>query len=89
MGDLRNKFQRDDEIDKMERDELARVLKEEQQTYTDEKNILVDRIFVKLGMLTDADFEQLESPDHLVWMGGFLTEKKLALRGRALSSTLR
>jgi len=69
VGDLREEFQRDDEIDKLKRDQLARVIKDEPQTYTAEEDILVNKMYVKLGMLDWALFEELESPDHFVKMG--------------------
>ena len=69
VGDLRDAFQRDDEIDKLERDELARVIKDEPQTYIAEEDILINEVHVKLGMLEWEHFEELESPDHLVRMG--------------------
>jgi len=69
VADLREKFQRDDEIDKMEWDELARIIKDVPQTYTAEEDILINKVHAKLGMLEWGHFEELESPDHLVKMG--------------------
>jgi len=83
VDDLREEFQRDDEIDKLERDQLARVIKEESQTYTAEENILINKVNVKLGMLEWERFEELESPDHLVKMGGFFIEVDSHLITRA------
>ena len=74
VGDLRDAFQRDDEIDKLERDQLARVIKEEPQTYTAEENLLLNKVNVKLGMIEWERFEELESPDHLVRMGRIFIE---------------
>jgi len=68
VGDLRDEFQRDDEIDKMERDELARVIKDEQQVYSEDEDSLIQRVQDKLGALKEEDFEELESPDYLVKM---------------------
>ena len=68
VGELRDEFQRDDEIDKLERDQLAKVIKEEPQTYTAEEDILINKVHAKLGMLEWGHFEELESPDHLVNM---------------------
>jgi len=67
--ELRDQFQRDDEIDKLERDQLARVIKDEQQVYSEDEDSLIQRVQDKLGALKDEDFEMLESPDHLVKMG--------------------
>ena len=61
VGDLRDKFQRDDEIVKMERDELTRVIKDEQQVYSEDENSLIQRVQDKLGALKEEDFEELES----------------------------
>ena len=66
---LRREFQRDDEIDKLKREELAATIRHEPQTYTAEEDILVNKVNVKLGMLEWEHFEELESPDHLVKMG--------------------
>jgi len=68
MGDLRDVFQRDDEIDKAERDELARVMKDEPQVCTEEEDALFLRSQNALGALKEEDFEEIESPDHLVKM---------------------
>jgi len=74
VDDLRDAFQRDDEIDKLERDQLARVIKDEPQTYTAEEGGLINKVNVKLGMLEWEHFEELESPDHLVRMGKIFTD---------------
>jgi len=68
LGDLRKEFQRDDEIDKLERDQLARVIKDEQQVYSQDEDSLIHRVQNKLGALKEPDFEELESPDMLVKM---------------------
>ena len=69
LSRLRDTFQRDDQIDKMERDELGRVMKDEQQVYSDDEDSLIQRVQDKLGAIKEEDFEELESPDHLVKMG--------------------
>jgi len=74
VEELRSEFSRDDEIDMVERDELVRVMNEEPQIYTQEENLLVNKANVKLGMLDWAQFEELESPDHLVKMGKIFLE---------------
>jgi len=66
---LRDQFQRDDEIDKMERDELARVINDEQQVYSEDEDSLFQRVQDKLGAIKEEYFEGLESLDHLVKMG--------------------
>jgi len=67
--EMRDAFQRDDEIDKAERDELVRVIKDEPQIYTAEEDILINKVNVKLGILEWEHFDELESLDHLVKMG--------------------
>ena len=74
VGGLREEFQHDDEIDKLERDESARVIKDKPQTYTAEEDILINKGLAKLGMLEWEHFEELESPDHLVKMGKILID---------------
>jgi len=69
VASLRDEFQRDDEIDEMERNELARVIKDEQQVYSEDEDSLIQRVQEKLGALKEENFEELESPDHLVKMG--------------------
>ena len=69
VASLRDQFQRDDEVDKMERDELARVIKDEQQVYSEDEDSLIQRVQETLGALKEENFEELESPDHLVKMG--------------------
>jgi len=69
VGKLRDAFQRDDEIDKVERDELTATIRDSPQTYTAEEDILINDVNVKLGVLEWEHFEVLESPDHLVKMG--------------------
>jgi len=69
VGEMRDQFQRDDEIDKVKRDELARVIKEEPQVYSEDEDSLIQRVQDKFGALKEEDFEELESPDHLIKMG--------------------
>jgi len=66
--EMRDEFQRDDEIDTMEWDKLARVIKDEQQVYSEDEDSLIQRVQDELGTLKEEDFEELESPDHLVEM---------------------
>jgi len=69
VSDMRDEFQRDDEINKMERDELARVMQEEEQVYSEDEDSLIQRVQDKIGALNKEDFEELEYTDHLVKMG--------------------
>jgi len=79
LGGLRVEFQRDDEIDKLERDQLARVIKDEPQVYSEDEDSLIQRVQNKLGALKEENFEELGSPDHLVWMGGFFEGEEEAI----------
>jgi len=80
---LRDEFQRDYEIDRVERDQLARVISDEPQTLTPEEEALVNKIQVKLGMLKDSNFDSLESPDHLVNMKKLFVDGSSSGVGRA------
>ena len=62
IGEMRDEFQRDDEIDKLERDELARVMKAEQQVYSEDEDSLIQRVQDKLGAFTE---EHEEAPTEL------------------------
>ena len=79
----REEFQRDSEIDKLERDQLVRVIKDEPQTYTAEEGILINKVHAKLGMLEWEHFEELESPDHLVKIGKIFIDGSCSAVGRA------
>jgi hypothetical protein len=74
LGDakiLREKVGRDDEIDNVNRDELAGIIERRQEVYSDVENAVVDRVRDQLGGIPDSSFEKIESPDHLVHMEGF------------------
>jgi hypothetical protein len=68
MVDLREEFQRDDDVDKKNLDEMARVIRDEPQNYSDGELELLKRVHDSIGSLPDAGFQQLESTDHLVEM---------------------
>ena len=63
---MRDEFHCYDEIDETELDKLARVIKEEQQVYSENENSLIQRVQDKLGATKKEDFEEIESPDHFV-----------------------
>jgi hypothetical protein len=65
---VRELFQRDDEVDELERDELAGVIEQEPQVYDAEEEGIIERVRKKLGGLKEEDFKELDSPDHLVKM---------------------
>jgi len=70
---FRENFERDDEFDRTERDELAGAIRE-QQVYTAEEETMINNVNAKLGALEWKNFEELESPDHLVKMGKIFIE---------------
>ncbi|GMI37358.1 hypothetical protein TeGR_g5104 [Tetraparma gracilis] len=65
---VRDVFQRDDEVDELERDELAGIIELEQQVYDDEEEQCIADVQNKLGGLKEEDLKELDSPDHLVQM---------------------
>jgi hypothetical protein len=67
LSDLRNVFQRDDEVDAALLAPLARVLREEQQNYSPAEQQMMGRVD-QLDDLTEAGFSAIESPDHFVSM---------------------
>jgi hypothetical protein len=83
---MREMFQRDDEIDKVERDELAGAI-EQEQVYEEEEEAFIERVEDKLGGLKEEDFKELDSPDHLVKMHVVFKAKASTAIGRA--STVR
>ncbi|GMI25032.1 hypothetical protein TeGR_g8761 [Tetraparma gracilis] len=68
---MRERFQRDDEVDGAKRSELAGIIESNNEIYTDVENSVVDRVRDQLDSIPDSSFEKLESPDHLVHMEGF------------------
>ena len=88
VSEMRDEFQRDDEIDKMERDELARVMKDEQQVYSEDEHSLIQRVQDRLGAIKEEDFEELGSPDHHMQMlMSMNTESDGIMRGIATLDT--
>jgi hypothetical protein len=65
---LRNAFQRDEEIDKEARNDLVRIIRDEPQDYTVEENDLLYRVASKLDNLKQEDLKGIDSPDPLVEM---------------------
>jgi len=80
---LRDAFQRDDEIDKVARDELASCICDSPQIYTAEEDALINEVHVKLGTLEWKRFDVLESPDHLIRMGKIFLDNdtRVVMRG--------
>ena len=83
VGDLRDRFQRDDEIDKLAQDELASCIRHSPQIHTAEEEVILNKVSVKLGMLELESFEELESPHRLVRTGKRLIEGSSNNVGRA------
>ena len=74
VADMRERFQRDDEVDEDEQHELAAVIREEPQVYEAEEEQLITRVQDKLGGLKAEDFKELDSPDQNVKMHSILVE---------------
>jgi hypothetical protein len=68
VAEMRELFQRDDAMDKVERDELAGIIERKPQIYDDQENALMDRVQSKFSGLKDDSLEPLESPDLFVKM---------------------
>jgi hypothetical protein len=69
VEEMRSKFQRNDEMDKRDREELSRVLFDKEQIYTEEENELFERVIGKLTAGTkEDDVREIKSADHLVEM---------------------
>jgi len=79
LGGLRDRFQRDDEIDEAVRSSLARIMERGPQTYSAEEHAMVNKVQVKLGMFEWKDFDELDSPDHLVKMGARFDEEEAGI----------
>jgi hypothetical protein len=87
VADMRELFQRDDSIDDAARGELAAVINDRPQVYTDEELDILDFMTDTLGMLKEEKFKKLDSLDHLVNMHSIIKEEDSSVVGRA--STVR
>jgi hypothetical protein len=74
MEEIREAFDRSDEVDKVARDELAGVIEHEQQVYDEKELRLLTRVQKKLSGLKEENFKELDSPDHMVKMHSILAE---------------
>jgi hypothetical protein len=74
VAEMRDHFQRDDEVDKLERDELAATIRDEPQVYEAAEEQFITRVQDKLSGLKEEGFKELDSPDHLVKMHSILVE---------------
>jgi hypothetical protein len=74
VNDLRVAFARDEEVDKQERDELARVIREEPQAYTADEDAQLASVKEKLSAAEGDGFENIDSPDPLVRMRSYWNE---------------
>ncbi|GMI19234.1 hypothetical protein TeGR_g13668, partial [Tetraparma gracilis] len=75
VGEMRELFQRDDNIDGAKRSELAGIINDRPQVYTDDELDILDFMTDTLGMLKEEKFEKLESPDHFVHMSSVFKEE--------------
>jgi len=81
---IRERFNKDDEIDEADLAKLALAIVKNQQTYTQKEDALIERVKHKLHTtLKEADFGEMESPDHLVSMGRIFLEESGLGTGRA------
>jgi hypothetical protein len=69
LQDLREEFQRDEEVDKEEVDEMALVIRDEPQVNSEKEEMAIRRLQVRLGGIEEEQFKELVSPDPLVKMG--------------------
>jgi hypothetical protein len=74
VSDIREIFERDDEVDRVERDEQAGVIDNVEQVYDAEEVRAIECVRDKLGGLKEEDFKELDSPDHLVSMTSVVKE---------------
>ena len=84
---IRTRFEKDDAVDRMEQIELARLIGEAQQVYTDEEETLIKQLHRKLGRLAWKDFKGLVSPDHLVTMGNIAADTGGTIRATVIVDT--
>jgi hypothetical protein len=68
VEEIRQVFDRSDEVDKVERDELADVIEHEQQVYDEGEEEFIASVVSKLSEIKEEDFHELASPDHHVKM---------------------
>jgi hypothetical protein len=83
----RSAFQRDGEIDKEERDDVARIIRHEPQIYTEYEREQIQNVSEILCNIPDADFKKLVSPAPQISLSGvqFHTENVLAGVARAIA----
>jgi hypothetical protein len=62
-NDIRSLFQRDDEIDRNERGELVRVMRENEQVYSAEETAVEQGARAKFASISENRMEHVESPD--------------------------
>jgi hypothetical protein len=82
-NELRTTFQRDDEMDRNERDELVRVMRDEEQTYSAEEIALEQRVRAKFASIREDQMEHLESPDDQTKMRKFFVPGQSSIVGMA------
>jgi len=82
IGDLREDFQRDDEVDALARAARTGTFNSP-QVYEPEEDEMIDRVRGKLGDIKTEDFEEIESPDFRVTMGRIFIPGETSGVGRA------
>jgi hypothetical protein len=65
----RARFQRDDEVDKEERDRKVQIMRDDAQVYTPEENEVLQEVQSDFGGIVDEEFKHVDSPDDQVHMG--------------------
>jgi hypothetical protein len=91
MESVRAEFDRSQEVDDEERLRLAKLIKEQVQTYDAEEEALIGRVQNAIGGLPSSEFEKVHSPDPLVEMRRIYKEgvRTVIIRGvTTLDATL-
>jgi hypothetical protein len=88
VAEMREQFQRDDEVDELERGRLAETIRDEPQVYEAAEEQFISRAQDKLGGLKEEDLKELTSPDHLVKMSMGVKEGSSTGIGRATTVRL-
>jgi hypothetical protein len=83
VAEMREHFQRDDEVDAAERGRLAATIRDEPEVYEEGEEAFIVGVQDKLGGLKEEGFKELESPDKLVKMHSIVVEGSSTLVLRA------
>ncbi|GMI25374.1 hypothetical protein TeGR_g5878, partial [Tetraparma gracilis] len=77
MDGFRKAFERDEEIDKIDRDKKAAVIVADNEAYSEEELQVLHNVTTSIKSLSEEKFEVLESPDFLVRMSVCMDENDL------------